>query len=542
MKWQNYNLKTWDWTFKNVISKGEVKGTNQFPATFSLVDAGYYNVSLMVEDDAGCKKTITKDSLVQISPLEGKILPLKDTVCPGEPIIFQGQSNAAAFFWDFGDGLSGSKVNEMHSYNVVGRRIIKFLYEDAFGKCSSSAVDSVFVRDGPVFNLGNDTTVCVRGGFTLRGTINSQYRYKWNTGEVASFKKADTAGIYVLTINAIGLQCPYTDSIKISTVPLPSVKINPVIPLCKGDPVIVSGSFNNAITNITWLKNDAITVTSRDYLLTADDDYKITLIIKDQNKCVNKDSLNLKVYEKPSLLLNGASFCPGDSIILEAKPSVVYGSFWKYKWWEENTPRIKDSTSKIQVKRPAVYRVTYSYGNCNVTANASVSLHPLPSAGTNPKDFNFCEENGTVQIDGGVAEGYKWLESGATTRFIDVKKIGNYVLKIKNEFNCFTYDTVVVYTKCSPKLYVPNAFSPNNDAENDMHSIFAFNVGTFELQIFNRWGEIIYQTNDLGKPWDGFYRGELMPSGVYPWQIKYSGNNSDHSSTEKLEGKVVLVR
>ena len=542
LKWKNYDIKTWDWTFKNIATGGEVKGTKRLPDTFSLVDTGYYNASLTIVDQAGCKKTLTKDSVAQISPLVGEILPLKDTVCPGELIMFQGKSNAAAFFWDFGDGLVGNKAIEAHKYNVIGKRIVKFGYQDGSNTCQSSAKDSVYVLNGPVFSLGNDTTVCERGGFLLRGTVNTQYEYKWNTGEVTSSKRADTAGTYALTIKDRSLKCPYTDSIKISTVPLPPVKINPAPPFCKGDPVTVTGTFDNTITDIRWLKNDVEAATSQEFSLNGDDSYKITLKIQDANKCINKDSLKLVMLVKPSLLLNGASFCPGDSSFLKAVPSVDYGSLWKYKWWEGTDLLKKDSADQIQVKRPGAYRVTYSYGNCSVSANASASLFPLPSSGTNPRDFNFCEEEGSVQIDGGIATRYTWLESGASTRYIDVKKVGNYILKIENEFNCFAYDTVIVYTKCSPKLYVPNAFSPNSDEENEVHSIFAYNISNFELQIFNRWGEVIYQTNDHLKPWDGFYRGELMPSGVYPWRIKYSGNNPDFSSTERLEGKVVLVR
>jgi gliding motility-associated-like protein len=120
--------------------------------------------------------------------------------------------------------------------------------------------------------------------------------------------------------------------------------------------------------------------------------------------------------------------------------------------------------------------------------------------------------------------------------------VGTYVVRIGNKYNCYNIDTILVENRCAPKLYVPNAFSPTEEGENKTHKVFGYNIGFFELLIFNRWGEIIYKSNDIHKPWNGYYLEELMPSGVYSWVIKYAGNNPDHKNVEQLDGKVVLVR
>ncbi len=80
---------------------------------------------------------------------------------------------------------------------------------------------------------------------------------------------------------------------------------------------------------------------------------------------------------------------------------------------------------------------------------------------------------------------------------------------------CFEFD---------PVLHVPNAFTPNGDGINDTFFVYAYNVKDFEMEIFNRWGESMYRTQNPRAGWDGTFKGEACPSGVYLVIIRYSGN------------------
>ena len=89
-------------------------------------------------------------------------------------------------------------------------------------------------------------------------------------------------------------------------------------------------------------------------------------------------------------------------------------------------------------------------------------------------------------------------------------------------------------------MYLPNAFSPNKDGKNDLLNII--HLGVFELDVFriyNRWGELVYETNDLKKGWNGYFKSEPAPIGVYVYYIAGHGHNDRKVS---MTGNVALIK
>jgi gliding motility-associated-like protein len=81
---------------------------------------------------------------------------------------------------------------------------------------------------------------------------------------------------------------------------------------------------------------------------------------------------------------------------------------------------------------------------------------------------------------------------------------------------CFIFD---------PILWIPSAFTPNNDRLNQQFEWVWASIKTFHLEIFNRWGEKIYETKDYTKYWDGTYKGKQVQEGVYAYLLRYSGGD-----------------
>jgi len=113
-------------------------------------------------------------------------------------------------------------------------------------------------------------------------------------------------------------------------------------------------------------------------------------------------------------------------------------------------------------------------------------------------------------------------------RIAAVRNDNHNILSWSNE-KCFTFD---------PVIYVPNAFSPNGDGLNDTFNVLVSNVRTFSLQIFNRWGQQIYQTDNPLMGWDGKFNNTSCPIGAYVFIIKYQGN----SILKSISGTVTLIR
>lgn len=87
---------------------------------------------------------------------------------------------------------------------------------------------------------------------------------------------------------------------------------------------------------------------------------------------------------------------------------------------------------------------------------------------------------------------------------------------------------------------MPNAFSPNNDGKNDVFRVkWVYPVKEFKMQVFSRWGQLIFQSNNMNNGWNGTLNGEEMPEGSYVWMINITDNNN---IKESYNGTVILIR
>jgi gliding motility-associated-like protein len=116
-----------------------------------------------------------------------------------------------------------------------------------------------------------------------------------------------------------------------------------------------------------------------------------------------------------------------------------------------------------------------------------------------------------------------------------------FILKAWNDdANCAGYDTVLIRVYRGPTFYVPTAFSPNGDGLNDIFRPTPVGIQSLEyFRVYNRYGELIFETNDMTKGWDGTYKGMKQNPDNYVWTLK----GVDRYGTLKvLSGNVVLVR
>lgn len=92
-------------------------------------------------------------------------------------------------------------------------------------------------------------------------------------------------------------------------------------------------------------------------------------------------------------------------------------------------------------------------------------------------------------------------------------------------------------------LYIPNAFTPNGDGLNDTFGGVGEGITDYNIQIFDRWGNLLFESNDINKQWDGSYKNELSPSGVYVFKVSAKGQGKDGKSKKLINksGNVTLV-
>lgn len=111
-----------------------------------------------------------------------------------------------------------------------------------------------------------------------------------------------------------------------------------------------------------------------------------------------------------------------------------------------------------------------------------------------------------------------------TTKIYFVNAANNY---------CTAFDTVTISVKERPGgFYIPSAFTPNKDGLNDFFKVFG-NAKTFEIKIYNRWGELVFKSSDINQSWDGTYKGKLSVTGAYTYIVNYTMQNTTEKYIQK---------
>src|SRR5690606_11165148 len=116
---------------------------------------------------------------------------------------------------------------------------------------------------------------------------------------------------------------------------------------------------------------------------------------------------------------------------------------------------------------------------------------------------------------------YVWFDNSTSSTYT-ATTTGLYYVTGTNIFGCTFTDQVYIAVECDYNLYIPNAFTPNGDGKNDFFIPVAYNINDYSMQIFNRWGQLIWETDDLNAGWTGYYNGSMCADGIYTYQVTYT--------------------
>ena len=138
---------------------------------------------------------------------------------------------------------------------------------------------------------------------------------------------------------------------------------------------------------------------------------------------------------------------------------------------------------------------------------------------------------------------YEWSD-GSTSSRRPIESADD--LQAQARLTCFDFPIYIEVTErdCQTNIFIPTAFSPNNDGVNDEFGPFinsAWSFRRFSLQVFDRWGRLVFQTQDPTQLWDGRSRGQLSNSGMYIWLMEYELLD-DRNTVGKESGQVLLIR
>lgn len=189
----------------------------------------------------------------------------------------------------------------------------------------------------------------------------------------------------------------------------------------------------------------------------------------------------------------------------------------KYIWSSGQTDSV------VTVNSAGTYVLQVKRGNCQATY--TYTLKNSPDIWTTlGREYYICDdEKELVKLDAGKGfVHYMWYPTGDSTQWIMVDRLGSYYVVVKDFTGCSGSDSTVVKRKCPGYLFFPNAFTPNADGHNDTYQPEGTDVLSYRLRIYTRWGEQVFETDKLAKGWNGQFKGQKAPEGIYIWTSEYS--------------------
>ena len=208
-----------------------------------------------------------------------------------------------------------------------------------------------------------------------------------------------------------------------------------------------------------------------------------------------------------------------------------------------NVKLYNTNNPKLTVDEGGNYQVEVKNSICTAISPPAVVFEiPLldPTITTRP-DSVICPVDEPFLLEA-ATQGGKWQGNGLNSEGIFTPinaQIGENIIYYTLDFNCYEQDSILIDLGCELQLFIPNVFTPNNDEHNENFVIKAVNLLTFEMQIFNKWGELIFQSNDINNLWDGYFKGRVVPTGVYSYVVNVYGK--DGQAVNK-QGTISVIR
>ena len=488
--------------------------------------------SLTVTDTNHCTASITKNVIVNPSPTPTITLSSAQ-ICSGykDTLIAGGGVN---YIWNNGANQDTIIVSPTAtgSYSVTVTDV---------NHCIDSITKIVTVVSSPTVTINaTSAQICIGNNDTLTASGGGSYVWSNAASTNKIIVSPTTTTSYSVTVTGTNT-CTASDTISLIVNPLPTPVIALTsIQICSGypDTLIASGGNTYVWSNAT--NTDTVIVSP-----TATTQY--TVIVTDANSCSDTASKTILVIPSPTPYINlpTPQICYGSSTTLTAAGGVAY------QW----SDAANTDTTTVSPTSTTTYSVTVTGANaCTASASATVIVNPIPTLNLGP-DTIVCEGLSYIIPGESSASTIVWLpDSGLSdptyiSPIFFTKDSVNYkynVIAIDTSSGCADTGHLNIGTHtCISYIIGAQAFSPNGDGINDHYTLFSSQIASYEINIYNRWGELVYQSSDLtalndtSKGWDGSYQGKLQPADVFVYYIS-AKDNFNKDMTKK--GNITLLK
>lgn len=507
--------------------------TGDTTSTINNLPAGTYSVT--ITDQNGCTITLC-DTVVAIGAPIASAGNVSSVLCYGDstgsasvnasgngPFTYQwfpsGGSAATA------TGLSAGSFTVLVTDNVgcTASQIIGITQPAPIAVTASSSGDLCSTYSGSI-------SVTPSGGV-------SPYAYLWSNSQTTSSLSGLTGGTYSVTLTDNN-GCLFDTTFVISSTVAPSLTVSSLNNvLCYGDStgsstVATSGGatpyayswlpFGGSSANATGLSTGTYTI-----------------IVTGSDGCA--DTITTVITEP--LPISAACFSSAENCNYHDGSAFVLatGGAGNYTYlWSNNS--VADTITQLGA---GAYSVMITDQNgcvemCSVVVNTTATVNADAGADVTIESGQSTLLNGSGGMTcnwqpADLVDCYTCFSTSAAPT-----QTTTFILTVTDSAGCFDTDTIVVHVEIPcDDIFVPNAFSPNNDGQNDVLFVRGTCIATFSFRVFNRWGELVFETSDQSIGWDGKWRGIECENAVFTYSLR--GHLTDATPFEK-HGNVSLVR
>lgn len=560
---------TVNWDFSNGFTGDSTKEKVKYTSY------GSKNVKLEVLTSGGCSSDTTKTIVVtdpQITSFNiGDVCQdMENSISANFTLNLD---SIVDYNWTV-DGTNTSSLDTLrHTDANTGNRVIT-LSSNTKNGCTISHIDSFEVLIAPKANFFlnsicdnelvqpiNNTTI------NAPATISS---YAWyqngnlqSSTENPSFNHSNgnTSSIRLIAVGSTGC----TDTIEKSMLihPLPSVDFTTSNQCFNQTTVFNDNSSisNGTNVNYQWVIDNTVNQSgfSTTYDFSAAQTYTVKEIVTSNEGCVDSIEKTIEIYPLPQLDINALDYdgCAPYEAEFVNNSSIANGSIVSYNWDFGNGDVTTGDEPTYTFNSEGSYTVkvmALSDQGCidSLTLDNPFTIYPSPSA-----DFIYTPEEPSmlttevIFTDQSSADATSWLwrfpnantYTGNTASHI-FQDSGSYAIElvVENINGCRDSITKYIYVSAELFVHIPTSFTPDGDGLNDTWGLSGLTQGVsnMSLQIFNKWGELIFESDDVNKKWDGTYKDKPVPQGAYLFLMQYS--NPKRTQWFYKNGTITVLR
>ena len=553
------NINSWLWSFPGATPN---TSTDQNPMNICYNVAGSYDVTLTINDDLGTN-TITIPAYIQVEPCiaPDSDFSAPDTICAGDCIDFLDASLnlPTQWNWTLNGSVQGTSTDQNPQgicFNTAGVFSIELTVTNAYGMDSYS--EDIVVLTTP--DAGSDIAVSfcetdLPQNLELLLNPNVPLNGTWiNVQNTAAFAgtffspNMDVPGVYEIQYVLMNLNCSDTLEFIIEVENNPDAGIDGTLGICDNDlPVDLMGVLQGT-PDLNGVWSPVLSSGNSTLDPSVDPQGIYTYIVPQTISCLadtSKATVEITYVSDVSITPIENLCNTSDEITLES--NIANG-----QWTGVGISNGDNGTFDPVIAGAGVHTIIYSIeiDDCQAETETDIVIEEPPQVDLGGDLANCSSSSLTLEVDANPNDVVTWSNgtidnSSATFNFeeYNLEEIVTVEVQIENSCGISSDLINIELIDCEAYVYIPNSFTPDGDEYNNtfLPILTGENITDYEILIFNRWGEVVFQSRDINQGWDGTYNGKLVENGIYSWSLVYTNSINAKSDKEKLWGHVSVI-